>query len=265
MGAGRLRVRGRALHRARPRTTSCPSPTARVTRRSGSRAATRPRSTAPASSASAPSRSTSSRSSTCGAASRRTRKASPTAPSPIGQFKNDNVMITNSVICCETREEAREIALRKGRGYLVTMVNLYHDTMPKSQDAITWPSTPLSLRDLAARRRPTRLLDGLIEGGYMLCGTPDEVCRADRRAGATSAWTSSCSACRSRACTTKRCSPCLELFGDKVIPRVRQGPHALHRLLPRRRRKPKYATFTNPLPEASSGRRSSRRARSRQL
>ena len=24
---------------------------------------------------------------------------------PIGQFKNDNVMITNSVICCETREE----------------------------------------------------------------------------------------------------------------------------------------------------------------
>ncbi len=26
-----------------------------------------------------------------------------------------------------------------GRGYLVTMVNLYHDTMPKSPDAITWP------------------------------------------------------------------------------------------------------------------------------
>jgi alkanesulfonate monooxygenase SsuD/methylene tetrahydromethanopterin reductase-like flavin-dependent oxidoreductase (luciferase family) len=35
---------------------------------------------------------------------------------PIGQFKNDNVMITNSVICCETREEARAIALREGRG-----------------------------------------------------------------------------------------------------------------------------------------------------
>ena len=33
---------------------------------------------------------------------------------PIGQFKNDNVMITNSVICCETREEARAIALRRG-------------------------------------------------------------------------------------------------------------------------------------------------------
>ena len=77
---------------------------------------------------------------------------------PIGQFKNDNVMITNSVICCETREQAREIALRKGRGYLVSMVNLYHDTMPKSQDAITWPSPPLSLRELSAGD-PDALLD----------------------------------------------------------------------------------------------------------
>ena len=46
----------------------------------------------------------------------------------------------------ERARKPRKIALRKGRGYLVTMVNLYHDTMPKSQDAITWPSTPLSLQ-----------------------------------------------------------------------------------------------------------------------
>ena len=64
------------------RTTSSRSPTARATRRSGSRAATRRRSTRPASSASAPSPSTSSRSSTSAAASRPTRRASPTAPSP---------------------------------------------------------------------------------------------------------------------------------------------------------------------------------------
>ena len=115
-------------------------------------------------------------------------------------------MITNSVICCETREEAREIALRKGRGYLVTMVNLYHDTMPKSQDAITWPSAPLSLRDVAAGDEEA-LLDGLIEGGYMLVRHARRGVASRSRAGATSAWTSSCSACRSRACTTRRCSP----------------------------------------------------------
>src|SRR4029079_17239121 len=101
---------------------------------------------------------------------------------PIGQFKNDNVMITNSVICCPTREEAREIALRKGRGYLVTMVNLYHYTMPKSQDAITWPSAPLSLRELAAGDEEA-LLDSIIDGGLMLCGTPDEVSEQNARGG----------------------------------------------------------------------------------
>src|ERR1700712_3550332 len=96
---------------------------------------------------------------------------------PIGQFKNDNVMITNSVICCETREEARKIALRKGRGYLVTMVNLYHDTMPKSQDAIVWPNSPITLHDLVQDPsvNSDELLDGIIKAGYMLCGTPDEV------------------------------------------------------------------------------------------
>src|SRR5215217_4362735 len=96
---------------------------------------------------------------------------------PVGQFKNDNVMITNSVICCDTREEARAIALRRGRGYLVTMVNMYHDTMPKSLDAIVWPNAPITLHDLV--KDPNidgdELLDGIIKAGHMLCGTPDEV------------------------------------------------------------------------------------------
>ena len=183
VGAGRLLVRGRALHRAARRTTSSPSRTARVTRRSGWRAATRRPSTAPASSASAPSRSTSSRSSTSGAASTPTRKASRNCTEPIGQFKNDNVMITNSVICCETREEARKIALRKGRGYLVTMVNLYHDTMPKSQDAITWPSAPLSLQRPRRPATTTRCSTASSRAATCCCGTPDEVCRADRPLG----------------------------------------------------------------------------------
>ena len=153
---------------------------------------------------------------------------------PIGQFKNDNVMITNSVICCETREEAREIALRKGRGYLVSMVNLYHDTMPKSQDAITWPSTPMSLRDLAAGDEEA-LLDGLIEGGYMLCGTPDEVSEqiaalGRRRHGPARVRPPD----RGHA---PRGDPRLpRALRRQGHPRVRQGPHALDRPLPGRPR-----------------------------
>ena len=88
----------------------------------------------------------------------------------------------NQEICCETREEARKIALRNGRGYLVTMVNMYHDTMPKSQDAITWPNAPLSLKDLSGGDDDA-LLDAIIDGGNMLCGTPDEVAEQIARWG----------------------------------------------------------------------------------
>ena len=156
-------------------------------------------------------------------------------------------MITNSVICCETREEAREIAMRKGRGYLVTMVNLYHDTMPKSPDAITWPSTPLSLQ--RPRRVATRTPCSTASSRAATCSAARPTrCASRSPAGATSAWTSWCSACRSRACTTKRCSRCLELFGDKVIPEFdTDRTHSTDRY--RATAQPKYPTFNHPLPD----------------
>ncbi len=42
-------------------------------------------------------------------------------------------MITNSVICLSDRDRAREIALRHYRGYLYSLVCLYHDTMPEAR------------------------------------------------------------------------------------------------------------------------------------
>ena len=50
---------------------------------------------------------------------------------PLGQYMNDNVMMTNAVICLSDRDRARKIALGQGRGYQYTMVAMYHDTMPK--------------------------------------------------------------------------------------------------------------------------------------
>ena len=90
----------------------------------------------------------------------------------IGDYQNDNVMMTNGVICLADRKRAREVALSQGGGYLVTLVNLYHDTMPKSPDAITWPAPPVNLREVGGEE----FLDRLIAGGYLLCGTPEEVC-----------------------------------------------------------------------------------------
>ena len=70
---------------------------------------------------------------------------------PLGQFMNDNLMMTNGVMCFEDRNKARRIALERVNSYIVTMVNLYHDTMPKSPDAITWPNAPILLKDLVGR------------------------------------------------------------------------------------------------------------------
>jgi alkanesulfonate monooxygenase SsuD/methylene tetrahydromethanopterin reductase-like flavin-dependent oxidoreductase (luciferase family) len=167
---------------------------------------------------------------------------------PIGQFKNDNVMITNSVICCETREEAREIALRRGRGYLVTMVNMYHDTMPKSPDAITWPNTPVTLHEIVKDPNVDgeALLDGIIKAGHMLCGTPDEVSEQ------IAAWgdvgmDQLCFGLPIEGMHHEEILATLELFGDKVIPEFdKDRTHSTDHY--RALAQPKFPAFNHPLP-----------------
>ena len=165
---------------------------------------------------------------------------------PLGQFKNDNVMITNSVICFEDRKRAREALLRKGRGYLVSMVNLYHDTMPKSEDAITWPNTPIDLNDLTGGD-PDALIDGLIAGGYTLCGTPDEVAEQISNWGDVG-MDQLCFGLPIEGLEHEECLEVLELFGDKVIPEFdTDRKHSTDYY--REQAVPKYGPFSKPLPD----------------
>ncbi len=164
---------------------------------------------------------------------------------PLGQFKNDNVMMTNAVICFEDRDKARQVALDRVNGYLVTMVNLYHDTMPKSPDAITWPSPPIRLRDIAGPD-PDAFLDELIKGGFMMVGNPEEVSE------------------QLSAYSTVGCDQLvfgipgdfyhdevlemIELFGDQVIPEHdRDRVHSTDRY--RATAVPKYGPLGAPLPD----------------
>lgn len=87
---------------------------------------------------------------------------------PVGQFINDNIMVTSAVRCAEDPKRARAQITRKGAGYLVTLVSLYHDTFPRGDDAIIWPNPPYEL--------DPELVETLIQGGLLLCGTPEEVC-----------------------------------------------------------------------------------------
>jgi alkanesulfonate monooxygenase SsuD/methylene tetrahydromethanopterin reductase-like flavin-dependent oxidoreductase (luciferase family) len=159
----------------------------------------------------------------------------------IGQFKNDNIMMTNAVICLSDRKRAREIALTAGRGYLVSLVNLYHDTMPKSPDARTWPTPPIELP------QDEELLDSLIAGGYLLCGTPDEVCEQVVRYQDVG-----CDqvvfGLPGEGMANEEIFEMLELFGDKVIPEFDKDPvHSTTRY--RENAKPRFDTFSNPVPD----------------
>ena len=161
----------------------------------------------------------------------------------IGQYKNDNVMMTNSVICLADRDHARAVAKRAGLGYLVTMVNLYHDTMPKSPDAHVWPTPPptygFELSD--------EMLDELIKGGYLLCGNPEEVCeqvQAYTKVGCDQL----VFGLPVEQMHTDEVYEMLEVFGDQVIPEVDRDPE--HRTTKfRREAKPRYETFQYPVQE----------------
>jgi alkanesulfonate monooxygenase SsuD/methylene tetrahydromethanopterin reductase-like flavin-dependent oxidoreductase (luciferase family) len=161
----------------------------------------------------------------------------------IGQFQNDNVMMTNAVICLDDRERAREIAKSSGRGYLYSMVCLYHDTMPKKDGAPTWPQAPVNVSDDAT-------LDWLIEQGYLLCGTPDEVAEQIARYQDVG-----CDqlvfGLPNEGFEHEEILECIELFGSKVIPEYDTDPvHSTTRYRSTAQRK--YPDFEFPLPDAAS-------------
>jgi alkanesulfonate monooxygenase SsuD/methylene tetrahydromethanopterin reductase-like flavin-dependent oxidoreductase (luciferase family) len=88
---------------------------------------------------------------------------------PVGRYINDNVMLTNGVVCFEDGKKARDVAVRENRGYLYSLVCLYHDTFPKPDWAPVWPEPPI--------RNTPETVEFAIQGGMMLCGDPEEVIR----------------------------------------------------------------------------------------
>jgi alkanesulfonate monooxygenase SsuD/methylene tetrahydromethanopterin reductase-like flavin-dependent oxidoreductase (luciferase family) len=94
------------------------------------------------------------------------KEAAAACVDPVGQFKNDNAMVTSGVRCSLDREKARRQALNPS--YIITLVTLYHDTFPRNPLAARWPNPPTMLRDDG--------LDEMVNLGFGLCGTPEEIC-----------------------------------------------------------------------------------------
>ncbi len=156
---------------------------------------------------------------------------------PVGQFVNDNVMITNAVVCMEDGQRAREIMTRRANGYLYSLVCLYHDTFPKPDGAIVWPDAPLQLTP--------EMVDLAIDMGAVLCGTPDEV--NGQLARYADVGVDQLVFGMPNNLTHDEATECLELFGDQVIPEWDKDPE--HRTTAMRRSAvPKYGPFEHEPP-----------------
>jgi alkanesulfonate monooxygenase SsuD/methylene tetrahydromethanopterin reductase-like flavin-dependent oxidoreductase (luciferase family) len=133
---------------------------------------------------------------------------------PVGAYVNDNVMITNGVVCLEDGRKARQVVQDMGISYLQSLVFRYHDTFPKPQEVPDWP---------VVLPEPTpEDVDLRINEGYMLCGDPDEVLAQVRRYESVGAdqlvFGLPIDMPMSAALETIR------LFGDHIIPKLDGDP-----------------------------------------
>jgi alkanesulfonate monooxygenase SsuD/methylene tetrahydromethanopterin reductase-like flavin-dependent oxidoreductase (luciferase family) len=156
---------------------------------------------------------------------------------PVGQFVNDNVMITNGVVCMEDGDRAREIATRATAGYLYSLVCLYHDTFPVPETAPVWPETPIQL-DRAT-------VDMAVEAGAILVGTPEEV--SERLGAFADTGVDQLTFGLPSYLTKDEAAETIELFGEQVIPEWdTEAEHRTARM--RATAQPKHGEFAKKPP-----------------
>ncbi|HEY6319592.1 MAG TPA: LLM class flavin-dependent oxidoreductase [Acidimicrobiia bacterium] len=86
---------------------------------------------------------------------------------PVGEYVNNNVMVTSQMLCLEDGQRARDIACSMNGSYQNSLVFHYLDTFPKPPGLPTWP-------DLIPEPTPETLQAG-IDAHLVMIGTPDEV------------------------------------------------------------------------------------------
>jgi alkanesulfonate monooxygenase SsuD/methylene tetrahydromethanopterin reductase-like flavin-dependent oxidoreductase (luciferase family) len=86
---------------------------------------------------------------------------------PVGEYVNDNVMVTSQLLCLEDGQKVRDIAANMTSGYQNSLVFHYLDTFPKPPGIPEWPELI---------PEPTVSdIDERIAAHVAMYGTPDEV------------------------------------------------------------------------------------------
>jgi alkanesulfonate monooxygenase SsuD/methylene tetrahydromethanopterin reductase-like flavin-dependent oxidoreductase (luciferase family) len=86
---------------------------------------------------------------------------------PVGDFVNDNIMVTTQLLCLEDGQRARDLGADLGMGYHRSLLLRYLDTFPRPAGIPEWP-------ELLPDPTPEQI-DASIAAGDTPYGTPDEV------------------------------------------------------------------------------------------
>jgi alkanesulfonate monooxygenase SsuD/methylene tetrahydromethanopterin reductase-like flavin-dependent oxidoreductase (luciferase family) len=127
---------------------------------------------------------------------------------PVGDFVNNNVMITTQMICMEDGAKARQTFLESESNYHLSLVFRYLDTFPKPPGLPEWPEI---IPGMTADQ-----LDGAIASGDIAIGTPDEVGKAVEHFSSTGA-DQLAFGMLSTSMSIENCQEAVETFGKHVL------------------------------------------------
>ncbi len=134
---------------------------------------------------------------------------------PVGEYVNDNIMVTSQMLCLEDGQRARDIACNITSGYQNSLVFHYLDTFPRPDMIPAWP---------ALIPEPTiEMLDQAIAANLVMIGTPDEVSKGVKEyedAGADQV----CFGMLSTTMPIDVAVEAVETFGKHVIPQFDKDP-----------------------------------------
>jgi alkanesulfonate monooxygenase SsuD/methylene tetrahydromethanopterin reductase-like flavin-dependent oxidoreductase (luciferase family) len=134
---------------------------------------------------------------------------------PIGDYVNDNVMITTQMLCLEDGGKAREAAAQMDSGYYISLVFRYLDTFPRPPGIPEWPQT---IPDQTPEQ-----INKSIESKSIAIGDPAEVTETIKRFEETGADQLSFGMLSS-AMAIETCEEAVATFGRHVLPQFDKDP-----------------------------------------
>ena len=134
---------------------------------------------------------------------------------PVGEYVNNNIMVTSQMLCLEDGQRVRDIAATLEGSYHTSLLFKYLDTFPRPAGIPVWP-------DLIPEASPKQI-DAMIKSRTQCVGTPEDVEIATQKyvdAGADQLVFGMLSTTMSREIACEA----IETYGKYIIPKFDKDP-----------------------------------------